>query len=893
MMSSNSTISTDEFVPGRKLVVHLAQNGHTMEFECGGSTPVDSIQRNIESLSGVPFADQLLMCGKVYLDPQQPLAYYKLPQDNREVFVYNKARLLENSPQPPPESVEVPNAVVPPLSSRCNNPRRFDDVSDPALVALGSYERKFRYHYNFADAFHRCTAAKYELCNRLLREQLVQERALETVRGNLEFAFKKQQQRYSEFIRCFTEQHRVHAEILANLGRDMDRLRSLSLHPAVQSERRKCLLDLVKEDELIKWAEVCINSHKQFENKVSQLKMNFGELKKKVESVFSVMSSASSKDLEALIKDHQKFLNEQELIKITLSKDVNTVVKLVNDSVNHQLSSSLRPHDAISGLGPIYEAHEKNCLPKVQNCDNHISKLLDTCKEKKNNMNLLVHVSMQKVKSTQISIKELMNKLHAFEEAVGHQEKEFEHLKFVNGVGHAYRACLAEVIRRKSSSKLYMGLAGQLQERLATEREAEIRRREGFYKAWSKYIPHDILATMGLLDSPNQCDVNMVTQFDKNLLEIDVADVDRYAPQAVVGLPLKSDKKKLPKSNLATSSESCNFNKSEESGLGNNTKDDFDGLFDGCESIDIAGTSKIEVENARLKAELASAIVFICTFNAGIGFDPFEKCEPDEMLKDIKEKTAEALQSKDEYVKHLQSILNRKQEQCSAYEKRIQELEQRLEDQYAQGQKFSVKDASESVLSAFKTDGYGESNNPCMSSVSMDEGSSTSALDPKLDLLTGETGKTGDSGDENMTDISGILNMQSLDPARNFMDASMQETPRDEQQVSDTENNQVGHQNKDILEDVNREVKMTSVTHSSGSVTGDALGISPSGVEPELSVDSETRGSLVFNLQNALADKSNQFIETENQLKAAMKEISSLRKELDESQVKWISNYKA
>jgi len=571
--------------------------------------------------------------------------------------------------------------------------------------------------------------------------------------------------------------------------------------------------------------------------------------------------------------------------------------------VNCQLSASLRPHDAVSALGPMYDIHEKNHLPKVQKIDNLISKLLDRCKGKKDGMNLLIHVSMQNVKSVQCNIKDQMNQLHAFEEVMGHQEKEFENLKFVNGVGHAYRACLAEVIRRKSSLKLYMGLAGQLAERLATEREAEIRRREGFYKAWSKYIPHDILATMGLFDSPSQCDVNMAP-FDTNLLELDVADVDRYAPQAVVGLPLKSDKNKSPKSNLATSSESCNFNKSEENAVYSHVKDEFE-LLEDCESVNIAGTCKIEVENARLKAELASAIALICTFNAGIGYDLFGKGEPDKMVEVMKERTAEALQSKDEYVKHLQSVLNMKQAQCSSYEKRIQELEQRLEDQYAQGQKLSAKDASESVLSAFKPDGYaegmfgdGETQMPFISTLSMDEASSISALDPKHDFATGQTSTHGEGGDENMQDLSGIVNMQSTDSARNFMDASMRETPRDEQQ-DDTDNHQVGHEDKNLVEDTNREMKMMTAANSSGNSARDALDMLPCEAAAEVCLESKSRDGLVLELQNALADKSNQSIETENQVKVAMEELTSLRRELevnrtllDESQVKQIKGFK-
>lgn len=315
-MSSNSAITADEFVPGRTLRVNLAENGSTFEVECDGSTPVEAIQRTIESQYGIQMADQLLMCGKFFLDrPHQALAYYKLPQDGREVFVINKATLHGDCP--PKEVINVP-AVPSPNLPAPNPLHPFSNVADPALNALASYETRFRYHYNRADVHYSCAAVKLEICNRMLREHQVQERALETFRESLGSRFRILHQRYSEFLRYFTQQHRAHAELLMHFDRDVERLRSLRLHPAVQSEGRKCLLDLVKVDGLRKCAEECLTSHGQFEEKVSKLKTDFRELKESVEGVLPVMSSAGSKELEVFIKNHQKILSEHKIIMQSL-----------------------------------------------------------------------------------------------------------------------------------------------------------------------------------------------------------------------------------------------------------------------------------------------------------------------------------------------------------------------------------------------------------------------------------------------------------------------------------------------------------------------------------------------------------------------------------------------
>nr|DAD28991.1 TPA_asm: hypothetical protein HUJ06_030459 [Nelumbo nucifera] len=67
-------------------------------------------------------------------------------------------------------------------------------------------------------------------------------------------------------------------------------------------------------------------------------------------------------------------------------------------------------------------------------------------------------------------------------------------------MGQVYFLCMskmkmvpfAEVVRRKASMRLYMDMAGQLAERLATKREVEVRRREQFLKAQSAFLPRDV-----------------------------------------------------------------------------------------------------------------------------------------------------------------------------------------------------------------------------------------------------------------------------------------------------------------------------------------------------------------------------------------------------------------
>jgi autophagy-related protein 11 len=310
-----SSSITEGSVHGGKLLVQIAENGHSFELDCDETTPVEAIMRFIESLSMISFNDQLVLCLDMKLEPQRPLSAYKLPSDDREVFIFNKARLQTNSPPPPPEQVDELEIADPPSPSSTHNPHPLDDASDPALKALPSYERQFRYHYHRGHAIYSRSQVKYDNCARLLQELKVQERALEVATGNLDQYYKMINQNYTDFMKRYSQQRRVHSDLLINFERDIEKLRSVKLPPGVQIATRKCLLDFVKEENLRKSHENCSGSHRQFENKVSQFKQMFGEVKRKVEDLFASRTFFPTRNLEVMItKEHQQFINEQKSI---------------------------------------------------------------------------------------------------------------------------------------------------------------------------------------------------------------------------------------------------------------------------------------------------------------------------------------------------------------------------------------------------------------------------------------------------------------------------------------------------------------------------------------------------------------------------------------------------
>ena len=277
-------------------------------------TNVEIVQSCLMSLTGIPIHEQMLICGDMRLEPHRALGSYKLPAEGRHVFLYNRSRLLADCPAPSPEDIEVLPAAIPPAPSSVHGGHPLDDANDPALKALPSYERQFKYHFQKGHAIFTASQMRFDTCRRLLREQQVQELALETARGNMDYYYKIIDNAFGEFLRQFGRQHKQHSDLLANFERDLERLRACKLHPSLQTGTRKTLLDCVKESSLRKWAEDCAISHKQFGGKVAELKLVYGDLQRNVQDLFYSPSTVDVRDLEETIEDHVRFTEEEASI---------------------------------------------------------------------------------------------------------------------------------------------------------------------------------------------------------------------------------------------------------------------------------------------------------------------------------------------------------------------------------------------------------------------------------------------------------------------------------------------------------------------------------------------------------------------------------------------------
>ena len=404
---------------------------------------------------------------------------------------------------------------------------------------------------------------------------------------------------------------------------------------------RKNLLDCIPAERVRRWAQDCARSHDAFNAKVNDLSDMFNALHATTEELFMTGPDVDIAALEEELERAQGKMAEQAAVIQCLDKDLNTVGRLVEDTVGDIASNRGGTGsvgggalDACAALDPMNELHVKSHLPAVDAVDAEMAALHWHCAQCKHAMGACVHRQLQSISALQSQIHQTRNKQAGFQEWGKQQEQKFRELRIARRIPRVYRACLAEVARRLAFQEMYAAQAGKLAERMARHREREVTRRERFTKSHERYLPPEVVAGLGLGASPPQCEVTVtrsseetipplapVTEEDLRRIGADArtawmdptgADVDQTGadvspPESPARSPVEAAAAELLGS-LALDDDSEN-------------DDDKDGepgvsLGDGAMTRSRAGLDgDLFLENARLRADLAANVALLATID--------------------------------------------------------------------------------------------------------------------------------------------------------------------------------------------------------------------------------------------------------------------------------------
>jgi len=598
--------------------VFVAHSGRRLSLRVTGSTRVTELHNGLETLTGLRPADQIVMLNGQPLDKMQPLSYYGLPSVGTgsqagvpgHVYLYSRAHLRAGAAAPAPETLPSITLGEPGVDIEYE-PHPLDN-SSPLIRALPMYERDFRGHALRAKAFAEAGRTRLLQARQLLLEMDIQCEAIEVARSNVEHHYIWIQEASATFMRKYRIQAASHEEVLRRFERDMDRLKAAELHPAARTGSATHLMDLVPENQLRNHHTNCVHAHKQFADKVAALAQVFRELKADVEALFMAVPPSDPEQLAAQARDMQLQLDEQESIAAAMEQDFKKVQELVDEALHamssHPSAASVGPLDAAGVMDAMNASHVHQLLPRLLEGDAVLTVFTEHCLDCKNQMTQEVLSQLRIISAQQSKIGQARDKLRMFGKVANRQSEAIDQLQLPRRVPTAYRQCLAECMRRSAFAETYALTAGKLAEQMAKVRAEEVAARDDFRAAVDRFVPNAVINALGLTARPPHCDISVPSP-DAGLADIqptDLEDVPAFDKEVKMthafggetprsaGASPRGGSASLPASEAAAVAAAAAAA----------------AVAEGQDDDDLA--SSLQMENARLRAEVARLVAMAC-----------------------------------------------------------------------------------------------------------------------------------------------------------------------------------------------------------------------------------------------------------------------------------------
>ena len=315
---------------------------------------------------------------------------------------------------------------------------------------------------------------------------------------------------------------------------------------------------------------------------------------------------------------------------------------------------------------------------------------------------------LQTIASQQSRIREARDQLAVFGNALERQAAGVEALLAGRRLAAAYKACLAECVRRGAFGERYAHSAARLAEGMGRFREKEMATRESFRHHVERHVPAAVLERLGLLQAPAHCQVNVPGGEEAALARVSVEEVRRlllpWGSASGSGSSLLGDAAAAA-TPRQEASDAARQQQQEEAAAAEAEHEGGGNFEDAMASL--------RMENARLRADLASQIALDClrmeiepavpvaasaaasasSGEAGGGGGGAAAAQPS-LSAAAAQKFERALATKDGLIQELGGAVSAAQAQAASYARRIAALEAQLQQATAAARAATGRDAA-------------------------------------------------------------------------------------------------------------------------------------------------------------------------------------------------------
>ncbi|KAJ8322990.1 oligomeric, coiled-coil, peripheral membrane protein [Batrachochytrium dendrobatidis] len=472
------------------LKVYQAETGILLPLQrlVPGDT-VDMLRADIEAVTFIPQKFQVLLGSNAQIVKQSMLTTLLSSQKDERIFIFNRLALMQqtgNKPvhmsidiEPPvPSDTVVGLKVISPLAPNLSSKER--------VIA---FKRAFSEHISYGQALRKIANKHAKTCERLLEEQSIQVEGLTMALCNLFTHRKSVLDSYDSFIAPAQIQISSHTELLHGIAADLDTLTMIPIHEAIVSES-KVLNDYIPRDKLLRWINDCRVAHDELVDKVQSISVTMNDVRAGARIDQLEPEDFDLSKLDPLLDIVRKLVGQIESRQNILERDFTRVETILADISN---GPDDQAGDRFEALEHLYKIHFEEYIPEITRCDRQVRETVVQFSDSKAHLTQALMEKLLELAKQQSTIYIIPQALMALDKELRVQAEAFLQLLHVHRMPPAWGAAFIEIVRRREHSKVLGDKVNQIMGILTSFQNQEEARRDTFRTEIERYLPKGLL----------------------------------------------------------------------------------------------------------------------------------------------------------------------------------------------------------------------------------------------------------------------------------------------------------------------------------------------------------------------------------------------------------------
>ncbi|KAL0491444.1 autophagy-related protein ATG11/17 [Acrasis kona] len=442
--------------------IFQAETGTPVEVFLPPNTSIISLKNLLEESTGISPQDQILL--------EKDGSVVEAAIRDNYIFMFDRnsfsksidqvlERWVDFESNVDPNHIEYPNEII---------------AAELRSHPLANHAKEFFTRFKQAENFARSSQSCFKYCSRKVQELKIMNEAVLSVVGNLNIRALHMLNQIKAFEAKFIIYDKRFTQLLSTFDGDLEKLKSIELHPSLRSPNRNTLYDTIPHQQIRSWAPKCGVELKTFRERFSSGKSSADSLYK------ATLREKTAPPVN--INEFSPLVAEADLIS---QKEVKNFDVFKQDYV--KLLESLK-HPNPSAATPIPPLHHITM--------NHIQKRIFESKNK-----IIVHLfnKLRSVSDIQSQVGKMFKKVNAWVTILKNLVAKFNQLEIVQNLPASYQIGLLEVMRRRRIEERMHLISTDAFEKIEKIKNHETEARKKFSKTFTKHLPPN---TIPWLSSP-------------------------------------------------------------------------------------------------------------------------------------------------------------------------------------------------------------------------------------------------------------------------------------------------------------------------------------------------------------------------------------------------------